>query len=344
MKWETLFDVGSLIDLDISWWRGQRKLLAADLNLELGPATERVFSLGRKRLVPRERMIAFQKVEHAARKVVDEASLPFPLAGARFIPTDKVAELEAGLVALRSEFEDSARQFADQYPQLRDEVRPLLVDAADEIWRSIANGNGNGTGEGGRAAFEQQFLRRIESAYPDPLELSRKFRFNWRLFAITAPKNATLTEETAIEATERARMRDGIRQRVTASEEAEVREVIASMASDLRGQLLGPISFVLEKVKRGESVNERSLNNIRRICDRVKNLNFLGDVQLDQALKELQGSLVGITAQEVRTVDGVRAQLQTAFTGVASEIKALADTDVESMAESLKLGKRRFRM
>ena len=165
MKWDMLFEQGSLVDLDISFWRGQRKLLAADLNLELGPAAERVFSLGRKRLVPKEKMQAFQKVEHTARKAVDEASLPFPLAGARFIPAEKIQELESGLVALRSEFEDSARQFAFEYPQLRDEVRPLLVDAADEVWRSIA-GNGNGTNGITREAFEQQFLRRIESHRP----------------------------------------------------------------------------------------------------------------------------------------------------------------------------------
>ncbi|MCZ6690203.1 MAG: DUF3150 domain-containing protein [Planctomycetota bacterium] len=342
MKWEDLFLNGSLIDLDISFWRGQRKLLPEDLNLELGPAAERVFSLGRKRLIPREKMVSFQKVEHAARKAVDAASLPFPLSGARFIPTERVAELEMGLVALRFEFEDSARQFAFEYPQLRDEVRPVLVDAAGEVWRSIANSNG--TNEVGREAFERQFLSRIESAYPDPRELSRKFRFRWRFFAITAPRNGTLTEETAIEATERARIRDSVRQKVTTQEEAEVRQVIASMATDLRAQLMGPISFVLEKVKRGESVNERSLSNLRRVCDRVKNLNFLGDVQLDQALKELQVSLVGVTAQEVRTVDGVRAQLQTAFTGVAAEIKTLAESDVESMATSLALGKRRFRL
>ena len=127
MRWDDLFCNGSLIDLDISFWRGQRKLLAADLNLELGPAAERVFSLGRKRLIPKEKMLAFQKVEHTARKAVEEASLPFPLAGARFIPTDRVAELEAGLVALRSEFEDSVRQFAFEYPEIRDEVRPLLA-------------------------------------------------------------------------------------------------------------------------------------------------------------------------------------------------------------------------
>ncbi|MCZ6691416.1 MAG: hypothetical protein O7H41_17650, partial [Planctomycetota bacterium] len=172
----------------------------------------------------------------------------------------------------------------------------------------------------------------------------RKFRFRWRFFAITTPRNGTLTLQTAIEATERDRVRSDIRRRVIASEESEVREVIASMAKDLRAQLMGPISFVLEKVKKGESVNERSLNNIRRICDRVKSLNFLGDRNLDEALRELQGSLVGVTAREVRTVGEVRAQLQTAFTGVASEIQSLADADVESMATSLALGMRRFRL
>ncbi|MCZ6691056.1 MAG: hypothetical protein O7H41_15820 [Planctomycetota bacterium] len=147
-----------------------------------------------------------------------------------------------------------------------------------------------------------------------------------------------------MEATERARVRDSVRQKVTTQEETEVWEVITSMAKDLRGQLMGPISFVLEKVKKGESINERSLNNIRRICDRVKGLNFLGDARLDEALRDLEGSLVGVSAKEVRTVDGVRAQLQTAFTGVAAEIKTLAEADVESMATSLALGKRRFRL
>ncbi|MCZ6690929.1 MAG: hypothetical protein O7H41_15170 [Planctomycetota bacterium] len=135
------------------------------------------------------------------------------------------------------------------------------------MWRSIANGNGTD-----REAFEQEFLSRIESAYPDLRELSRKFRFRWGFFAITGPKNGTLTEETAIEATERDRVRSDIRRRVIASEEAEVRVVIASMAKDLR------------------------------------------------------------------------AQLQTAFSGVATEIQGLAEADVESMAESLKLGRRKLRI
>ena len=141
-----------------------------------------------------------------------------------------------------------------------------------------------------------------------------------------------------------ASVRDGIRQKVFESGEAEFREVIAFMAKELREQILGPISFVLEKVKKGESVNERSLNTIRRVCERVQGLNFLGDAKLDEVPRELKGSLFRVTAQAVRTVDGVKVQLQTAFTGVAHEIESLAETDVESMAKALKLGKRRFRI
>ena len=338
MKWETLFDAGSLVDLDISFWRGQRKLLPEDLCLSLGPAGEKVFSLGRKRLVPPEKLVGFQRLEHSARKAVEEASLPFPITGARFIPTDKVADLEAGLQALRSEFEDQARQFAFEYPEIRDMVRPTLIDAASEVWESIAR---NGTS---REDFERAFLARIEAAYPDPRDLGRKFRFVWRFFAITAPKNGTLVPETAIEATERARVRDEIRRRAVTSEEREVREAISGMAKDLRSQLMGSISFVLEKVSRGEKINERSLNSLRRVCERVRGLNFLGDESLDKALQELDRSLVGVSAKEIRDTDAVRSQVATAFSGVAAEIKTLAEADVESMAEGLKLGRRRFRM
>ena len=341
MTWDRLFDVGSLIDLDISFWRGQRKLLAADLCLSLGPAGEKVFSLGRKRLVPPEKLIGFQRLEHSARKAVEEASLPFPITGARFIPGDKVADLEVGLQALRSEFEDQSRQFAFEYPEIRDQVRPTLIEAADEVWQSIAQNGSNGAS---REEFERAFLARIEAAYPDPRELGRKFRFAWRFFAITAPKNGTLVPETAIEATERARVRDDIRRRAVTSEEAEVREAIAGMADDLRKQLLGPIGFVLDRVKKGEKVTERTLNALRRACNRVKGLNFLGDEALDKALKELDGSLVGVSAKEIRDTDAVRSQVQTAFSGIAAEIRTLADADVESMAESLKLGRRRFRI
>ncbi len=207
MRYDDLFAAGSLVDIDISFWRGQRQLLPEDLCLSLGPAGEKVFSLGRKRLIPKEKTIGFQKVEHSARKAVDEASLPFPLAGARFIPTDKVAELEVGLQALRSEFEDQTRQFAFEYPEIRDQVRPTLIEAADEVWQSIAQNGSNGVE---REDFELSFLSRIESAYPDPRQLGKKFRFSWRLFAITAPQTGTLVPESAIEATERARVRDDI--------------------------------------------------------------------------------------------------------------------------------------
>ncbi len=187
-------------------------------------------------------------------------------------------------------------------------------------------------------------MGRIESAYPDPRELGRKFRFSWRFFAITAPKNGTLVPESAIEATERARVRDDIRQRAVTSEEAEVREAIGQMAQDLRSQLMGSISYVLDRVSKGERINERSLNSLRQVCDRVKGLNFLGDETLDKALSNLKDSLVGVSAKEVRTVDAVRSQVARAFSGIASEIKTLAEADVESMAESLKLGRRRFRI
>jgi hypothetical protein len=174
MRWDDLFLNGSLVDLDISFWRGQRKLLPQDLCLSLGPAGEQTFSLGRKRLLPREKTIGFQKVDHAARKAVEEASLPFPIAGARFIPTDKVGDLEVGLQALRSEFEDLSRQFAFEYPEIRDQVRPVLLEAADEVWQSIAQNGSNGVS---REDFKREFLRRIEVAYPDPRQLGRRFSF-----------------------------------------------------------------------------------------------------------------------------------------------------------------------
>jgi len=169
-----------------------------------------------------------------ARKALEEASLPFPLSGARFVPAERVQEIDAGLQALRSEFEDLTRIFAFEYPEIRSSVRPTLIEAAAEVWMSVAK---NGVT---REDFERAFLARIESAYPDPRELARRFSFRWKFFAITAPKNGTLVPESAVEAAERARVRDDVKRRAVASEEAEVREAISNMAQDLRDQFRAP--------------------------------------------------------------------------------------------------------
>ena len=68
---------GVLIKVSIHFWRGCKKLKPEDIGLDGSNLSERLISLGHKRLLPREALERLTLLEGRAHALIDATTFPF---------------------------------------------------------------------------------------------------------------------------------------------------------------------------------------------------------------------------------------------------------------------------
>ena len=68
---------GVLINVSVRYWRGCKKLKAEDIGLAPDALSDRLISLGHKRLLPKEATAALTLVESRAHALIDTNTFPF---------------------------------------------------------------------------------------------------------------------------------------------------------------------------------------------------------------------------------------------------------------------------
>ena len=66
---------GVLLKVSVSFWRGCKKLKPEDIGLKAGDLSDRLISLGHKRLLPKDATAALTLVESRAHAFVEDHSL-----------------------------------------------------------------------------------------------------------------------------------------------------------------------------------------------------------------------------------------------------------------------------
>src|SRR5882724_966251 len=90
---EVLTREGVLLKVSVRYWRGCKKLKAEDLGLKSSDVSDRLISLGHKRLLPREATAGLALVESRAHALVEGNTFPFLNGLAHFLPNPKLAEI-----------------------------------------------------------------------------------------------------------------------------------------------------------------------------------------------------------------------------------------------------------
>jgi hypothetical protein len=120
---------GVLIAVSVRFWRAAKKLKAEDVGLDPDDITERLISLGHKKLLPREALAAFALIESRAHALIDANTFPFLNGLGHYLPNRKLAEVSAKLNSLEAEFKTAQSAFTDQYSRLR-------ASAIEEWWEA----------------------------------------------------------------------------------------------------------------------------------------------------------------------------------------------------------------
>ncbi|MEW6770120.1 MAG: DUF3150 domain-containing protein [Bacillota bacterium] len=257
MQFERIFADGVLIDVDIRYWSGQRKLTAQDLQLKEVPD---IYSLGRKYLVFKEVINNFRRIEKRARRLVDSYSFIFPVGNTRFMPRRAALEALPRLDEIRAEFMDAAEAFIATYDELREKMLQKYA----------------------------QYRQYLEPYYPDSAWVRSRFSFDYHLYTITAPDVSGMEQVSGEELQAKQMAFEEHLRNYRERLSREFDHFIAGVVKQLRFEAAELCNKIAEKVKQGEVVTERSLNRLRQLVDKYTQLNFVGDRQIEEMLCNLR--------------------------------------------------------
>ncbi len=273
---------GVLLKVSVSYWRGHKKLRPEDIGLERKNLSDRLISLGHKRLLPKDALASLALIEGRAHALVESNTFPFLNGLGHFLPNSKLAEVTRKLNELQTEFWAVKKAFLEKYSSLR--------QSASKEWRKMAEK---------LVKDPDQLVATIEASFPYAGQMDRYYGFDIQLFQIALPQHmaaelvSASEQQAVIEARQRAAQEAG--QRIRSGVESFVADCVAS----LREQTAQLCEDMLSSINGSETgVHQKTLNRLVRFIDQFKSMNFVNDRVMEQQLEGVKKELLSKTAEE----------------------------------------------
>jgi hypothetical protein len=320
---------GVLVSVSVRYWRAHKKLKAEDIGLQPDDVSDRLISLGHKRLLPKEATAALGLVESRAHALIEGNTFPFLNGLAHFLPNTKLQEVTDKLKELETEFWAAKAKFLEQYGSLR--------EAALKEWRTMAQK---------LAGDPEHVLAAIEASFPPAATLERSFGFDTHLFQISAPERLGLDlvtvgdQENLIAARQKAATEAATRIR------QETERFVSECVASLREQTAKLCDEMLQSIKTSETgVHQKTLNRLVKFIDQFKSMNFAGDQEMDRQLEQVRKELLSRTAEEYRDDVFARQRLVNGLNSLADQARQLAKQDATELVQRFgELGRRKFHL
>lgn len=320
---------GVLISVSVRYWRATRKLNAEDLGLNPDNVAERLISLGHKKLLPREALERLALVESRAHSLVESSTFPFLNGLGHFLPNTKLAEVTRKLGELAVEFDQARQAFLDQYGELRQQASTEWFEAAKRL-----------------VPDPERLVATIEASFPNLGQMQRAFGFETHLFQLRAPERLDMAlvsqgeHEQVVAARQKAAAEAAAR--IHQGAEAFVSDCVAS----LRQQTALLCQEMLESMHTGKTgVHQKTLNRLTRFIGEFKQLNFVGDGEMEAELERVRQEFLSRSAEDYRDDAAAKARLEQGLEALAQTARDLAQQDSRELVERFgQMGYRRLHL
>ena len=320
---------GVLVKVSVRYWRGCKKLKAEDLGLKSADISDRLISLGHKRLLPKESTQHLALLEGRAHALIEGNTFPFLNGLGHFLPNARLAEITQRLTELELEFWQARDEFLQRYASLR--------QSAAREWQAMAQ----------RLVKDpERLLATIEASFPVPARMNRFYGFETHLFQVSVP------ECLGVELITTAEQQQVIAARQQAAAEAgskirqDVEVFVAECVATLREQTAQLCTEMLHSIQHSETgVHQKTLNRLLRFIDQFKQMNFVNDTEMERELERVRRELLSRTAEEYRDSSTARTRLTTGLQHLADHARELARQDASELVERFgELGRRKFQL
>ena len=324
---------GVLIQVSVRYPRFHKKLNPADLGLDPDRCNTRFLSLGHKRLLPKEALAQLALAESRAHALIDQVSFPFLGGIGHFLPNGKLPEAQSKLDDLRRDFESARDRFLAEYGRHR--------DAALAEWRELARDIVPEAGP------RERLITHIAESFPTRSRIEDKFAFAVHLFQIALP------EQLALDVVSFADQADVVRARQEAATQARqriatgVEQFLGDCDTTLRQQTAQLCEEMLASMHGGktEGIHQKTLNRLRRFIADFRQLNFVGDAEMERELDRVHRELLTRSAEDYRASPGAIRDLEAGLTQLRDQARHLASQEARELVERFgQVGRRKLQL
>ena len=318
---------GVLIKASVRFWRGCKQLKAEDLGLNRSDVSDRLISLGHKRLLPKESTQPLALIEGRTHALIEGNTFPFLNGLAHFLPNARLQEVTQRLTELETEFWQARDEFLRRYTSLR--------QAAATEWRAMAL----------RLVKDpERLLASIESSFPLPQQMNRFFGFETQLFQVSVPETLGVELITTAEQQQVISARQQAAREAAAKIRHDTETFVADCIASLREQTAVLCEEMLTSIRTSETgVHQKTLNRLVRFIEQFKQMNFANDIEMERQLEQVRTELLSKTAEEYRDSSTARQRLTNGLQQLAAQARQLAQQDATELVDRFgELGRRRF--
>jgi hypothetical protein len=317
---------GVLVNVSVRYWRARKKLNPEDLGLSSDQVNQRLISLGHKRLLPKDCLQSLALIESRAHALVEGSTFPFLNGVARYLPNERLVEVNARLNELSNQFRHEQQELLCKYPTYRENALREWETTAREL-----------------VGDPSRLLAVIEDAFPPVSLMDRHYGFHVSMFQVAVPDvpRAQLVEAgVQLDLAEaRAKAAREARGRI----EQSCEEFIRDCTAELRGQTAKLCTDMLATIDGTGSVHQKTLNRLIRFVDHFRQLNFMDDQEMEQQLESVRNELLQRSAGEYRDSTSARRQLVRGLEALRDRAGELVREDTTHLVEGFgQLGNRRF--
>jgi hypothetical protein len=317
---------GVLINVSVRYWRGCKKLRPEDIGLSTDNISDRLISLGHKRLLPKDATADLALIEGRAHALIDGNTFPFLNGLGHFLPNARLSDVTGKLETLEREFWEAKEEFTREYAAHR--------AAALAEWRRTAEK---------LVSDPERLVATIESAFPASLE--KHFGFDVQLFQIAVPERLSVDLIAMAEQKQIVSARQEAARQASAKIHRDAESFVADCVASLREQTAVLCEEMLQSISSGKTdgVHQKTLNRLIHFIEQFKTLNFANDTVMEQQLEQVRKELLSRTAEEYRDSQHAQRKLRQGLSALAVKARELAQADATELVERFgQMGRRKI--
>jgi hypothetical protein len=186
----------------------------------------------------------------------------------------------------------------------------------------------------------------IDASFPNVAQMQKAFGFEVHLFQLRAPEKLDMAFVSQEEQEQVILARRQAAEDAAAQIHRGAEKFVADCVATLRAQTAQLCEDMLESMRTGKTgVHQKTLNRLIRFVDEFKQLNFVGDREMEAQLDRVRQEFLLRSAEDYRDDEAARGRMEQGLTALAQTARELAQQDSRGLVERFgQLGRRRLNL
>ena len=305
---------GVVVNVHISHWRPYTSLSESDLGIKRNANMVSYIQLGRKKLLPPELISKLESLESKAHETLRKYSFMCPWG--KFVPVTTWDRWQEENSVLRAQFFQLRDELVTALPNSVDQLKEIYTQMAEEAYKRLEYNEEAKAG----TEFIDNFIANCLSKIPPPEVVAGSFQYN--VFYSYVP---ILEQATAfLESTEEEReMKQEVTRQMNQQKQDMVADFLTEVTVSLRSMIIEACERVQEVMKKNSQLLPNTSKRLQDVLEQVSSLNFYGDSQINDMVKEIRDSLTEYSSGVFIKPEAVTKAIDKVLTTCTQQLEQL---------------------